>query len=252
MNSEDWTAYHSTEDMIISPRQGRNEKTIPPSGVLLVNPGDARVGHADCIGAGGESRTFFHSNLSIQADNRLFVAGPAVGAPIAAMTVEKLIALGAKNIYLLSWCGAISPKLKVGDIVIGGLPLSGEGTSRYYACDLPAAPSPILTEKLDNYIQALGINTVHGKIWSTDAPYRESRWYLEKIRKDERIVGVDMEYSALCAVCTFRKVRFAGVFLVSDELWGEKWRPGFRDPQFLARGRKLIAMLLSEHMHSED
>jgi nucleoside phosphorylase len=252
MNNEDWTAYHSREDMIISPRRGKNEKTIPPSGVLLVNPGDARVGHAEIIGAGGESRPFFHSNLSIGADNRLFIAGPAVGAPVAAMTVEKLIALGAKSIYLLSWCGAISPKLKVGDIVIGGLPLSGEGTSQYYTCDLPAVPSPTLADRLDRNVQALGDNSVHGKIWSTDAPYRESRGYLEKIWKDQGIVGVDMEYSALCAVCTFRRVQFAGIFLVSDELWGEKWRPGFKNPEFLARGRRLIAMLLSGHMHSEN
>lgn len=252
MNSEGLAGHLSKEDMIIYPRRGKNEKTIPPSGVLLVNPGDSRGGHAEFIGAGGESRIFFHSNLSIHVSNRLFVAGPAVGAPIAAMAVEKLIALGARKIYLLSWCGAISPQLKIGDIVIGGLPLSGEGTSYYYKSDDLPAPSSILTDKLDRNIQNLGLRPVLGRIWSTDAPYRESRVYLEKLWKDEGILGVDMEYSALCAVCTFRKVQFAGIFLVSDELWGEKWKPGFKNAEFLARSKKLKAMLLSEQMHTED
>ncbi len=137
------------EDMIIHPRRGRSEKTIPCSGVLLINSAESRYGHAEILGSGGESRTFFHSNLSVHAGKRLFVAGPAVGAPVAVMAVEKLIALGAKKIYLLSWCGAISPSLKVGDVVIGGLPLSGEGTSRYYVSDRPAAPSQALNEQLD-------------------------------------------------------------------------------------------------------
>ena len=251
MDASDSAGQGPREDMIIHPRRGRGEKTIPSSGVLLVNSADSRYGHSEILGSGGESRTFFHSNLSVHADRRLFVAGPAVGAPVAVIAVEKLIALGAKKIYLLSWCGAISPALKVGDVVVGGLPLSGEGTSRYYVGDRPAAPSQALAEQLGRTVQGLRIDPFFGRIWSTDAPFRESRRYLEKLRDEQGILGVDMEYSALCAVCRFRQVEFAGIFLVSDELWGEKWKPGFKDPGFLTRTRELTNMLLSEELHEE-
>ena len=54
---------------------------------------------------------------------------------MAALTMEKLIALGARQIILFGWCGAIAPNLHVGDILVPARALSGEGTSRYYGSD---------------------------------------------------------------------------------------------------------------------
>ncbi|HSO67578.1 MAG TPA: hypothetical protein VLP30_06955, partial [Desulfatirhabdiaceae bacterium] len=64
MDASDSAGQGPREDMIIHPRRGRGEKTIPSSGVLLVNSADSRYGHSEILGSGGESRTFFHSNLS--------------------------------------------------------------------------------------------------------------------------------------------------------------------------------------------
>jgi len=97
------------------------------------------------------------------------------------------------------------------------------------------------------------VKHVHvGKIWTTDAPYRENRLFLKRLWQEEEAVGVDMEYSALCAVSSFRNIEFAGIFVVSDELWGEKWRPGFKKHEFLATGRKLIDQLLTLDFHEKD
>ena len=37
---------------------------------------------------------------------------------MAVMALEKLIALGAKNIIVCGWCGSLSQKLKIGDILL--------------------------------------------------------------------------------------------------------------------------------------
>lgn len=239
----------SNDDAIIIPRQGRNEKLLPRTGIVLINPNEAALGHALVVEQGGEMRRFPHSKLSVNA-GRNCVAGPAVGAPIAAMVVEKLIALGVDRIFMLSWCGALAPDLKIGDVVIGGNPLSGEGTSQYYRTGVPAAPSPRLSTMLMQWASDNDLEPLSGRIWSTDAPYRESRALLEKLRHDENVIGIDMEYSALCSVCTYRGVEFAALFLVSDELLGEKWKPGFKDQEFQEINKRLTQAFVSEDIFS--
>jgi uridine phosphorylase len=242
----------TTEDVIISPRRGKNERALPRTGLLLVNPKEAEHGHSLVRERGGEKINFPHSKLSVCASGRFFVAGPAVSSPIAAMIAEKLIVLGAERLYALSWCGAVSPKLLIGDTVIGGIPLSGEGTSRYYTTDVEPAPSSLLSQRLQKYAARFGFDPVTGRIWSTDAPYRESRSFLRKMYLEQQIYGVDMEYSALCAVCMFRKIEFASLFLVSDELWGEKWKPGFSNKGFQEKNRLLTQALVAEDMPLSD
>lgn len=83
-----------------------------------------------------------------------------------------------------------------------------------------------------------------GNIWSTDAPYREDMIYLNQLRMENAVVAVDMEYSALCAICCFRKVDFAAVFLVSDELFGKDWNPGFSSQLFKEKSKILLPSLL--------
>ena len=240
----------SNDDAIIFPRRGKHEKPLPRTGIVLINPNEADLGHALVVDLGGEVRRFPHSQLSVNGQ-RNCVAGPAVGAPIAAMVVEKMIALGVDRIFMLSWCGALAPDLKIGDVVIGGSPLSGEGTSQYYQTGVAAAPSTRLSSMLWQWAADQGLEPVSGTIWSTDAPYRESRALLEKLRRDDDVIGVDMEYSALCSVCTFRSIEFAALFLVSDELLGEKWKPGFKDQHFQKINTRLTQALVSEDIFAE-
>jgi uridine phosphorylase len=192
---------------------------------------------------GGKKQFLHGSSLMISADGSLFIAGPAVGAPVAAMTLEKLIALGARRVVMFGWCGAISRELKVGDVVVGGIPVSGEGTSRYYQTALPAVPSCNLVAKIGEILNEAGIDYTERNVWSTDAPYREDRIYIEKLHDDADVCCVDMEYSALCAVGAFRAVEFAAVFLVSDELYQERWQPGYTRREFRVKSKGLVGLL---------
>ncbi len=227
-------------DIIIHPSRAVREKTIPSSGILYVNPIEARIALQLLLDRGGDQRFLFHSGLVVSPGNDFFIAGPAVGAPMAAMVLEKLIILGAEKLIMTGWCGAVSPNLCIGDIVTGGLGFSGEGTSKYYTTDTVTHPSQRLLTSLQSEL------TLEEAVafWSTDAPYRESRKMLRGLAKRHKIRCVDMEYSALCAVATFREVDFAAVFLISDELWQDDWRPGFNGKVFKRKSKAHCKQLL--------
>ncbi len=231
------------EDIIIHPRKGKREVGVPGSGLLLVTPAEFAYAQKIVEETGGKKQFIYGSSLAVSADDQLFIAGPAVGAPIAAMVMEKLIALGAEKLIMFGWCGAIDKGLKVGDVVVGNVPVSGEGTSRYYQTGAPPLPSLQLVNSLGAILEQAGIDYSLRNIWSTDAPYREDRIYLEKLHDNADVGCVDMEYSALCAVAAFRNIEFATVFLVSDELYQQKWIPGYTRKDFRAKSRLLVKLL---------
>jgi len=229
------------DDIIVHPTRGIREKSVPLCGILFVNPTEARTALQALIDRGGDQRFLFHSGLVVSPQNDYFVAGPAIGAPMATMVLEKLIVLGAERVIMAGWCGAIDQKLTVGDTVLGGAGYPGEGTSRYYGSDDRFLPSSRLLEKLKSSLQLADPLPV----WSTDAPYRESRKMLESLASKYNVAAVDMEYAALCAVAAFRKIDFSSIFLVSDELWKSEWRPGFNGKVFKRKSKAQIKLLMN-------
>jgi uridine phosphorylase len=237
----------SDPHIIIHPRRQKKEKQLPENGILLVNPSEAN----DCLRQlkelGGETRFLFNSGMVVTGNHRYFAAGPAIGAPMAALSLEKLIALGAKRVILFGWCGAISKILHVGDTVVPAEALSGEGTSRYYATDGESGPDLNFSTQIAKVFDDNTFRIHRGCVWSTDAVYREDRRMLKQLCLEKGVVAVDMEFSALCAVARFRKIQFAAVLTVSDELWGESWRPGFNKQFFIERKQTALQLLL-DHM----
>jgi uridine phosphorylase len=235
---------NSDEHIIIHPRRQKNEQSIPENGLLLVNPSEA----SECLGrlqaAGGASRFLFNSGLVVSGDGAYFAAGPAIGAPMAALTLEKLIALGAKRVILFGWCGAVARTLQVGDILVPARALSGEGTSRYYSAGYGLAPDEDFSAQVARVLGDNNPGSHRGCVWSTDAVYREDRRMLQKLCLEQGVDAVDMEFSALCAVARFRKIRFSAVLTVSDELWGDSWRPGFAKQLFVQQKQAALKQLL--------
>ncbi len=235
---------HSEEHIVIHPRRHKNEKLLPENGLLLVNPSEA----SECLRrlklGGGEQRFLFNSDMVVGGDPPYFVAGPAIGAPMAALSLEKMIALGARRVILFGWCGAISPTLRVGDIVVPDAALSGEGTSGYYCSDAAAPPAADLSSQVVQVLTDQEVLVHRGCVWSTDAVYREDRRLLKNLHLERGVVAVDMEFAALCAVAAFRKIEFAAVLTVSDELWGDSWRPGFNKKNFMQQKQAALQVLL--------
>ncbi|XOF33546.1 MAG: nucleoside phosphorylase [Candidatus Electrothrix sp. YB6] len=232
------------DDCVISPERGRREPLLPETGILAVNPAETGV-LKEYAAAHTMRRSFlFHSNL--YHSDRLFLAGPAVGAPMAVLCLEKLIALGAKQVVLYGWCGSLQQELRATDVLLPTEALSEEGTSPHYQeqAEQGRAPasSPVLRSQLCNILLAAAIPFHQGKVWTTDAPYRETQTKVADYAA-QGICGVDMEYAALCTVAAFRGVEFAALLLVSDELWQQPWKPQYSRKEFRRKSRNLLTLL---------
>ncbi len=236
------------DDIVIHPVKTSKDQDIPKFGVLFVNPGEANSALAKVVEQGGKRYFLHNSQLAVTADESRFIAGPAVGAPVAALVMEKLIALGANHIVLMGWCGAVDQSYQIGDIVIPTGAVSGEGTSKYYIEDKQPGPSAKTVNFLNTVLLEKNIEWKQGKIWSTDAPYRESRSYLDELNRHRQVVGVDMEFSALCSVANFRSISFGALLLVSDEVWGDSWKPGFKKKMFKTMSSQLLDLLLKAEL----
>lgn len=230
-------------EVVVQPYRGKNEPQLPPCGILLVNPSEARQA-AQISGQEGWARHFlFHSNLHLAQSPPLFWAGPAVGAPMAVICLEKLIALGANRIIVCGWCGSLQSDLGVGELVLPTWAIREEGTSGHYPLAGRSESSPRLRVALQNFFTETGKELREGPIWTTDALYRETR---EKVSRygSEGILAVDMEYSALIQVAAFRRVELAAVLMVSDLLWQDSWQPAFQSKEFRRRSQELVGDLV--------
>ncbi|MDQ2785837.1 MAG: nucleoside phosphorylase [Chloroflexota bacterium] len=162
--------------------------------------------------------------------------GTLGGAPMAASALELLIAAGARTFIVAGIAGSLSPDVPIGGIVIPTGALREEGTSYHYLPpDVDLAPDPELTEALVMAAAARGITPGIGRVWTTDAIFREMGW---KVRRygAAGILAVEMELSALLAVAQVRGVRLAAVFAISDELF-HPWTPGWHIEAFLTGSR---------------
>lgn len=174
------------------------------------------------------------------------LAGPGIGAPYAVMVLETLIAWGARRILFLGWCGAVSKQVEIGDIILPTAALADEGTSRNYALppDGQTQPAQATVDLIGQVLADSGIGFYTGKIWTTDAVYRETREKVAEYQK-QGVLAVEMEISALFSVARFRQVALGALLVVSDELSSLKWRPGFRD-QRLSAGRRTVCKVVRE------
>ena len=231
-------------DILIEPTRAKGEPLLPETGLLLINPGEADY-CARLSNNQGDKRSFlFNSKLYCRAaEHPFFWAGPMVGAPMAAMTLEKLIALGGKRFIVYGWCGGLQQSLTVGDLLIPTRAASEEGTSPHYPSEQPPAASQTLRRQLTDHFAAIGVNTVTGPVWTTDAPYRETRQKVTSYA-EQGILAVEMEFAALAAVAAFRGVELAAALLVSDELWRQQWTPGFQRKDFRQKNRAMVESML--------
>jgi len=148
-------------------------------------------------------------------ENICFVKG-GFGAPAAVDTLETLLALGVKRFIILGMSGGFSEKIEVGDIVIPSKIYCEDGTSQHYLGNVEKVnPDPLLREILVNCFSS-EFSVLEDPTVSTDAIYRqtlakEAQW------REKDCVAVDMETSALLAVCKFYEIPAAVALICSDK-----------------------------------
>jgi uridine phosphorylase len=143
-----------------------------------------------------------------------------------AIVIEELAALGVKSIVGVGTAGGLSPDLEVGQVVLCSAALRDEGTSHHYS---PPGRWALPDSELLASLRSALPDALVGPSWTTDAPYRETAEEIVAYR-EEGILTVDMEASAMFTVGTSLGVQTASVFCVSDVLHGEEWEPHFQSP----------------------
>lgn len=109
-----------------------------------------------------------------------------------------------------------------------------------------------MTAKLGSVAREVAADAREAYVWSTDAPYRERRSELLRLQEEFGVSGIDMEFSALCTVASYRQVNLGGIFVVSDLLWGTRWKPGFTTKEFRQRSRELIDKIIHYGLSRES
>lgn len=167
--------------------------------------------------------------------------GPFMGSALTAGFTEELIALGARELVFFGLGGSLRSDARIGDVLLVDAAYSEEGASRHYQPDqrLFHADAP-LAERLAAHLGRRGIALKRGAAWTTDGFYRETRAKVDEHRAAGRTI-VEMELSTLYCVAHYRAAAAAGVVVVSDELFGEAWRPGL----FLPRCRRAVAATIA-------
>ncbi|MGE0543146.1 MAG: nucleoside phosphorylase [Dehalococcoidia bacterium] len=154
-----------------------------------------------------------------------------VGAPAAIASLEEMVIGGARSIVAVGSAGSLQEYAPLGAAVLPTSAIREEGTSYHYQRpDIEARPDAALVDALRDACVQRGVIAHEGRIWTTDAPYREMTSKVRRLAA-QGVVAVDMEASALYIVGAMRGLRVASLFIVSDELF-HPWRPGFYDRSF--------------------
>jgi len=232
---------------IVNPVKGKKPPDTGPLAIIAATESDLRLLSRLADIPVVEQRKLYMSHLQVHADDqrRYTLAGPIVGAPYAAMIVEALGVWGVKTILFVGWCGAVSRRVKAGDIIVPGSAMVDEGTSGHY-CDPScrvALPSRSVLHQARSALQHHGAKFHDGAVWTTDAIFRET---VEKVKhyQVKGALAVEMELSAIFTVAGFREMEAAGILVVSDELSDYQWHPGFNTPAFkIARETACLSAL---------
>jgi uridine phosphorylase len=146
-----------------------------------------------------------------------------IGAPAITGIADELMAWGTRHLVVLSLAGGLQTDLAPGSIVIADRAIRDEGTSYHY---LPPSKdvqgSSQLVSALAGALAQRGLSSRAGAVWSTDAPYRETREEAEFFQK-EGVQAVDMESAGLFAAAQVRGCEAASVFVIGDSLAGPRW-----------------------------
>jgi uridine phosphorylase len=150
-----------------------------------------------------------------------FVMSP-ITAPVAGMTIEDCAHItGARRFVLFGSCGALDASLTEGRLIVPTHSYRDEGLSYHYA---PAAEFIEVKNapRVAAILQELDIPHVQGRVWTTDAIYRETRDNVKR-RRQQGCIAVDMECSGLQALCDFRGFEYYTFFYTGDLLDAPAW-----------------------------
>lgn len=138
-----------------------------------------------------------------------------IGATLAGTDIIEVNWLtGAEHFILFGSAGALDKEKTAGKYIIPSEAYRDEGMSYHYA-----PPENYISIKnaeiVTDFFHSIGFNYVKGRVWTTDAFYRETR-NLVAARKSEGCIAVEMELAGIQAVCDFYKIELYDFLVTGD------------------------------------
>ena len=167
---------------------------------------------------------------------KLTIQATGMGGPSAAIVLHELIELGARRAIRVGTCGALSPGLALGELVVAREAICADGASRALGADERIAADPALTRALMR--EAPGAR--EGAVVSVDLFYEDG-----DPGAGRDALAVEMEAATLFAVGARAHIPVGCVLTVSDTFDGEGNRERIGDDALLAAAEKMGAAAIA-------
>lgn len=178
---------------------------------VLKNFKHEKVGEILCAN-GGTPVYLIHHNAHTFAFYLSRIGSALSGADV----VDANYLTGATRFLFFGSAGSLDQEATTGKYVLATEAYRDEGLSYHYA-----PPADFITiknaEKLAEYFTEWSLPFVTGRVWTTDAFYRETRGNVKK-RKDAGCLAVEMELAGLQAVCDYHGFSLYDFLVTGDVL----------------------------------
>ena len=154
-----------------------------------------------------------------------------LGAPASVGTLEDVTReIDTNKFVVFGGAGCLDKNIVHGKIMIPTYSYRDEGTSYHYA---PASDFIQIknSEIVAEFMKSKKLPYVLGKNWTTDSFYRETENNISK-RKNDGCISVEMECSAMQAVCDFRGFELYYFLTSGDLLDSPEWDKRRVDGEF--------------------
>lgn len=144
-----------------------------------------------------------------------------IGGAGSAGLLEEVIAKGGRQFVFFGSCGTLDQSLPAGHLIVPVAAYRDEGVSYHY---LPASDYITVDTagRLASILTEIGVPYTQGKVWTTDAIYRETR-NNAAARRNDGCIAVEMECASVMAVGRFRQIPVYQYLYAEDNLDGEAW-----------------------------
>ena len=179
----------------------------------------------------------FHTEMWLwPKDNpRCGIVARTIGGPFAVLVAEQMVVCGARTVVGLASAGRITGWLPLPSIVIADEAIRDEGTSLHYLPPADAvAGDRTLADALSQTLTQVGLPVHRGLVWTTDAPYRETRSQIARWAS-RGALAVEMQAASLFAFGQSRGLATGLLAHVTNGLGhaGEPFHKGPDDADFL-------------------
>lgn len=141
-----------------------------------------------------------------------------IGCPSAAIVVEELIKIGAKNLIRVGTTGALQPDIEIGDIIIATGAVRADGTTNAYApLGYPAVADFQIVKALIEAAERLKKRFHLGIIVSSDAFYAENEDFVRSYN-EAKVLSVEMEASVIFTLTNIKGLRGGAILTVDSNL----------------------------------